>query len=77
MAAGPTPDQIRAAMRKAKENAEAYTKQHGLPCTPRFIRASNGEASIMYDIEWKGQTIGLFNLLTPPPKEQDHGKDTV
>lgn len=52
-AAGPSKSQIAYHMKKAKQNALnmiAKYKDLNLNITPRLIRASNGEAAIIYDI---------------------------
>lgn len=39
------------ALKRAQRVAEEHTRRYGTPCTARLIRASNGEAAIVYDIK--------------------------
>lgn len=48
MAKGPSPSQVQRAMAKANAEAQAVSKELGVNVTPRFLRASNGEASILF-----------------------------
>ena len=50
MGAGPDPRVVKRALRRAEVVAEEHTKRTGTPCRARLIRASNGEAAIVYDI---------------------------
>lgn len=50
MGAGPSPDAVRRAMRKASKQASLFTDRTGQRCLPRLQRASNGEACIVYDV---------------------------
>lgn len=65
MGAGPTPEQVRYHMQKARKKAEDYSNRTLNPCTPRLIRASNGEAAIVYDVY--GRT---YLSLTEAPQEK-------
>lgn len=52
MAAGPTKAQVARAMRKCNAMATESQTRTGLKCSARFIRASNGEAAVVFDV-WK------------------------
>lgn len=63
MGAGPTQGQIRYHMNKAKKKAQEFTKSSGLSAIPRLIRASNGEAAIVFDVTYgNGTTKTQLNL---------------
>lgn len=63
MGAGPDPKALRSALIRAQTKAEEHTKKTGLACSARVIRASNGEAAIVYDmINAQGAKITLLSL---------------
>ena len=63
-AAGPTPGAVKYHMNKAKKRAAELSTKYGKTVTPRLSRASNGEASIVYDVETKNgtKTFGPYHL---------------
>lgn len=63
MGAGPDPQRLKRALRRAEKIAEEHTRKYGTPCTARVIRASNGEAAIVYDVtHLGGETFTLHDL---------------
>lgn len=54
MGAGPTPGQVRYHMNKAKRTATELSKELGVHVEARLLRASSGEAAILFYIgtEW-------------------------
>ena len=62
--AGPSPGAVKYHMRKAKTKADEYAAKHGVSCTAKLLRASNGEAAIVYvikDKEGKEHTVHSLN----------------
>lgn len=51
MARGPSDAFIKRVMKRCEKIAEEHTRRYGTPCTARLIRASNGEAAVVYDIK--------------------------
>lgn len=51
MGAGPTPQQVRRAERKAAAECKEFEAKYNVPATARIIRASNGEAAMLYEAD--------------------------
>lgn len=63
MGAGVSQQRLDRALRRAKKVAEEHTRKYGTPCQARLIRASNGEAAIVYDVtHLNGEKFTLFDL---------------
>lgn len=63
MGSGPSQRAIDKAMKIATNRAEEHTRKYGTPCEARLIRASNGEAAIVYDIrQMNGATTTVSDI---------------